>query len=728
MNTDTSFLRTRVARRIVVLFFLCALLPSSALAIVAFSYVTSQLSANGRERLEEIGRLTKDALLERLTSLQTNVGILASGIASGVPMGLSDSTLSARFVAASLQLDGRSPTAVLGTPRLPPQPEDDVRQQLRAGATVLQSEDGSGVMEAAEIVIGRALDLTNPDKGILWAEIDPAYLATGGEFLPRQTELCVFNAAKRPLYCSPPVSEVSEAILDRINVEIASRPIGEADRGHFEWSHQGEQYMAWYQSVYLRAWSASDWTIVISEPKAVVLAGRADFWKFFIRVVVLALLVVMLASYVQIRKSMAPLIELQSGTRRIAHRDFGSQVRVSSGDEFEDLANSFNEMAGTLHKQFNALTAINEIDRAVLAALNIETIVDTILSSTQRVMACDGLSVGLAVPNGDGQWKLAAIAASSDEKVVRDIRISARVVEQFRAHPGHLWLDGEEPRPSYIDISLFNARGISSFLTLPIYMQEQLAGVIALGYRTKPVFSDEDMVQARQLADQVAVALSNTRLIEELDALKVGALTAFANTIDAKSHWTSGHSERVTKTSLLVGQQLGLTEKELEIINRGGLLHDIGKIGIPPEILDKPAKLTPEERQVMQDHVTVGARILEPIAAYADVIPIVLRHHERFAGGGYPDGLVGEEIDFYARVLAVGDVYDAVTSSRPYRSGMPKREAIALIERESGSHFDPTVVDAFLAVVRQPQIDVTEAAAPVYRPVDATMPQVVQPR
>ena len=725
MNIDTSFLRTRVARRIVALFFLCALLPSSVLAVIAFGYVTSQLNTNGRERLEEIGRLTKDAVLERTTSLQTNVGILASGIAGGLPTGPSDTTLSARFVAASVQRDGRSPTAVLGNPRFSPQPDDSIRRQLRLGATVLQSEDSSDAMDRPGILMGRALDLTDPDKGILWAEIDPAYLATGGEFLPRQTELCVFNAAKRPLYCSLPTSE---AILDRLNVEIASRLIGEAERGHFEWTYQGEQYMAWYQSVYLRAWAAPDWTIVISEPKAVVLAGRQDFWKFFSRVVILALLVVVLASYVQIRKSMAPLVELQSGTRRIAQRDFGSQVQVSSGDEFEDLANSFNEMAGTLRKQFSALTAINEIDRAVLAALNIETIVDTILSATQRVMACDGLSVGLAVPNGDGQWKLAAIAASSDEKVVRDVRISARVAEQFRANPSHVWLDGEEPKPSYVDVSLFDARGISSFLALPIFMQEQLAGVIALGYRTKPVFSDEDMVQARQLADQVAVALSNTRLIEELDALNVGALTALARTIDAKSPWTSGHSERVTKTSLLVGQQLGLTEKELEIINRGGLLHDIGKIGIPAEILDKPARLNPEEWQVMRDHVTVGARILEPIAAYADVIPIVLRHHEQFGGGGYPDGLVGEEIDFYARILAVGDVYDAVTSARPYRTGMPQPKAVDLIAHQSGTHFDPSCVDAFLAVMKQSPLDVTEAVVPLYRPVDSAMPQVAQPR
>ncbi len=218
------------------------------------------------------------------------------------------------------------------------------------------------------------------------------------------------------------------------------------------------------------------------------------------------------------------------------------------------------------------------------------------------------------------------------------------------------------------------------------------------------------------MADQVAVALSNTRLIDELDALNVGALTALARTIDAKSPWTAGHSERVTRTTLRVARKMGLGEDELEVINRGGLLHDIGKIGIPAEILDKPAALNEEEMQVMRDHVTVGARILEPIAAYSDVIPIVLRHHERFDGSGYPDGIAGEEIAFHARVLAAGDVYDALTSHRPYRSGMRSADAVAWIVEQSGAHFDPEVVKAFVAVMSEPERTAGESAVPLYRP------------
>ncbi len=146
------------------------------------------------------------------------------------------------------------------------------------------------------------------------------------------------------------------------------------------------------------------------------------------------------------------------------------------------------------------------------------------------------------------------------------------------------------------------------------------------------------------------------------------------------------------------------------------MLHDIGKIGIPAEILDKPAALNKEEMQVMRDHVTVGARILEPIAAYSDVIPIVLWHHERWDGTGYPDRIPGEEIDFHARLLAAGDVYDALTSPRPYRSGMPPGDAIAWIADQSGSHFDPEVVKAFMAVMSEKPITSPSRATPLYRP------------
>ncbi|MEZ5285017.1 MAG: HD-GYP domain-containing protein [Vicinamibacterales bacterium] len=191
------------------------------------------------------------------------------------------------------------------------------------------------------------------------------------------------------------------------------------------------------------------------------------------------------------------------------------------------------------------------------------------------------------------------------------------------------------------------------------------------------------------------------RHVRELEAFSVGAATALARTIDAKSPWTSGHSERVTTMALRIGRAMHLAADDLVILNRGGLLHDIGKLATPPEILDKPGRLTPEERRIIEEHPRNGVRILEPIPDFAPLLPIVLQHHETFDGRGYPDGVAGEAIHPLARVLAVADVYDALRSDRPYRSGMPLAEVVTFIQERSGTQFDPVVVEAFMQVAAQ---------------------------
>jgi putative nucleotidyltransferase with HDIG domain len=243
--------------------------------------------------------------------------------------------------------------------------------------------------------------------------------------------------------------------------------------------------------------------------------------------------------------------------------------------------------------------------------------------------------------------------------------------------------------------------GIKSFLVLPIFLKERLSAIIRLGYITPPAFIQDDLDQTRQLADQMAVALSNATLIKELNQLNYGTLTALARAIDAKSPWTAGHSERVTEWALKIGNVLGFSPKELDVLHRGGLLHDTGKVGTPAIILDKPGKLTDEEMKSMKDHVHIGARILEPIAAYAEVMPIVLQHHEWFDGTGYPYGISGEAIHLYARIFALADYFDAMTSDRPYRSGMDRKRVIESIKQEAGHQFDPKVVQAFLEVIAQ---------------------------
>jgi putative nucleotidyltransferase with HDIG domain len=721
MKMDWSFLKTRVARRIFLLFFVCALVPILIAAGYSYWRVSRELNEQSRERVTQTLRATDGAIFERLLFLNAQLDGLAATLPDRPdlrgPLGPEDvdTLLTRRFIGGGVMSNSGLLPPLFGTLATPPPVTEADRRFMGSGRPLLTT---SGDSTNPLIFMGRLVIPEIPNGAILWGQLSPIYLFAAGEdhpALPADMEICVFDHADRPLYC--PV-EHAAPLGEQLTVTTAARATTPEDRGEFGWGDAGEEYAAGYKTIFLRTQYGSEgWILVLSESKDTVLQPMSEFRKSFPFAILLVVLVVLAVSNFQIKKSMDPLLSLRDGTRRIAKRDFDTPVEVTSGDEFEDLATSFNSMAGRLRSQFNTLTALNEIDHVVLSAQDIDEIIDTVLSGTRRVLPCDGLSVSVLSGTGArAKWRLVAVASRDDEQIRHDIEISDEEEVELRANQNHLVVQGGPGSRSYLVISPFTTGGISSFLVLPIFLKGDLSAVIALGYVSRPAFGEDDLNQARQMADQVAVALSNTRLIDELDALNVGALTALARTIDAKSPWTAGHSERVTTTSLKVARQMGLGDDELERINRGGLLHDIGKIGIPADILDKPAALNEEEMQVMRDHVTVGARILEPIAAYADVIPIVLRHHERWDGSGYPDGLAGENIDFLARLLAAGDVYDALTSHRPYRTGMPHAEAVGWVAEQSGTHFDPKVVTAFLDVMADPNETAADAASPVYRP------------
>lgn len=203
----------------------------------------------------------------------------------------------------------------------------------------------------------------------------------------------------------------------------------------------------------------------------------------------------------------------------------------------------------------------------------------------------------------------------------------------------------------------------------------------------------ESSAQYQANLHQKELLLTTTEALEQLD---VGTLTALARAIDAKSTWTSGHSERVTTLALQIGKAMGLSSAELRILHRGGLLHDIGKIGTPNPILDKPGSLDREELRIMREHVKTGVRILEPVPCFRELLPIVGQHHEWFDGSGYPLGLRGENISLLARILAVADCYDALASDRPYRKGLASGEVIKILQQRSGTQFDPKVMQVFL--------------------------------
>ena len=186
---------------------------------------------------------------------------------------------------------------------------------------------------------------------------------------------------------------------------------------------------------------------------------------------------------------------------------------------------------------------------------------------------------------------------------------------------------------------------------------------------------------------------------QKLEQAYLDMIQTLRYTVEAKDPYTRGHSDRVSEFSVLIGEKLGLSEEQIKILRIGGLFHDIGKIGIPDSILLKTDKLSDDEYSEIKNHPSIGAHILGAASIFKDIIPIVKHHHERFDGRGYPSGLQGEEIPFLARIAAVADTFDAMTSKRSYRDALDIQYVKDEIQRCKGTQFDPQIADAFLDIL-----------------------------
>lgn len=218
-------------------------------------------------------------------------------------------------------------------------------------------------------------------------------------------------------------------------------------------------------------------------------------------------------------------------------------------------------------------------------------------------------------------------------------------------------------------------------------------------YIKKPWDPEELKNTVRRALESYQLNIDNQKLTIELKELFSGTINAITEALDAKDKYTYGRSKRVTKYSLEIGKRLGLSDSELSELELAGLLHDIGMIGIPENILNKEGELTNDEYDVIKAHSPKGVKILENIRQLENVVVIIKHHHEKYNGKGYPDKLSGELIPLGARIIAVSDAYDGMVSDRPYRKGMPHDKAISIIGKDAGTHFDPIVVEAFKDII-----------------------------
>jgi putative nucleotidyltransferase with HDIG domain len=687
MKKGISFIHSRFARRIFALFVLCSLLPVSLLALLSLHRVSAWLQEESRDRLHQVGKNAGMTVMEGLTLIQEELESMAATPWNGsLPASGRGRDKRFRAVAVMRYDSGRG--------MIP-----DIHHRLSPSEISHLDAGHPLIIAAADLSAGAPIHMVTaanrnlPQGTVLVGEINTGYLWTlVGYTVPSTVDICILGPTGKTLFATgttpPPLPPL---VLARLRG---------ASTGQFQWNGKDEKFLVNYWSLFLKpAFHTDAWTVVAVQSRRDSMGPARSFSFTFLLVVLLSIFVVIFVSSVLIRRNLVPLAILREGAGRLSRGDFDSRVEIASGDEFEDLAFSFNDMSEQIGKQFTRLSAMGRLVQSILEAHDREKIAEIVMSNFRHSVPCQWLGISLAnsdiplrvttyynyassgLPGGYGQY---------------DSQLSEKEVETLHSTKVSMHVKGTQRFTSLL--SPLAAEGEGEFLLFPISIKDRFLGLLVLGYRTPPEQAREEIARTRQIADEIANSLDNVRLIEELNSLNWGTIEALANAVDAKSPWTAGHSERVTMLAMEIGREMGISGRDLDLLHWGGLFHDMGKIGVPEEILDKPGKLTDEEFALIKKHPGKGAEILAPIRSYHEAIPIVAQHHERFDGLGYPQGLSGEDISMGARILAVADVFDALYSDRPYRQGWEINKVISYLEENAGRNFDPEVVKAFLRI------------------------------
>ncbi len=246
---------------------------------------------------------------------------------------------------------------------------------------------------------------------------------------------------------------------------------------------------------------------------------------------------------------------------------------------------------------------------------------------------------------------------------------------------------------------------VSSFVICPLMASEGMIGILGADrYLSHIKIEQKDIDDLAIFANTIAETLHKARLKEEIETSYLNTVKALVRAIEEKDAYTRGHSERVAELTVLIGKEIGIGERELELMRLACLLHDVGKIGISETIVKSPNPLTKQEYDIIKQHPIKGAEIVRPVSFLKDHLHVIRHHHERYDGRGYPDGLSGSSIPLGAQIVGVADAYDAITSTRPYRKGAPPAEAAQRIYAERGAQFAPAVVDAFKRIFERNEI------------------------
>lgn len=349
------------------------------------------------------------------------------------------------------------------------------------------------------------------------------------------------------------------------------------------------------------------------------------------------------------------------------------------------------------NKKINKMSKLYDIGKKITSNIKIKKLIEEIMEIVKKEMDAEASSLYLIDKEKEELWFEVALGDKSNE--VKEIRLKlGEGVAGWVAKEGEtLNLKDVNSDPRFRkDIGEKIEFRQKAMLTMPVkYMAETIGVIQIINKKNGGAFTNEDEELLSGMCSQIAIALENAKLYQATKDQFVESIMSLAGAIDAKDAYTNGHSKRVTEYSLSIGREMGLSDESLEDLEFMAILHDVGKIGIRDAILNKQAMLDDDEFAIMKSHTKIGAKIMEEMRSLRNLAIGAKYHHEKFDGTGYYEGLKQDEIPFEARIIAVADAYDAMTTDRPYRKGLTHEAAVDEIKRCSGSHFDPAVAEAF---------------------------------
>lgn len=360
-------------------------------------------------------------------------------------------------------------------------------------------------------------------------------------------------------------------------------------------------------------------------------------------------------------------------------------------------------------RKFNKI--LSDVGRAISSSLDLEEVVVMVLRESMKALRADNASLFLMDESLGHLVLVKARGFSADEignikllgsweVINKELVVKKRSIIANDVHHNRIFKSQHLPFSN-------EKLPIRSFLAVPLVKDKAIIGALIIGNRYRPghKFNRDDQKLLAALSNHVAIALQNAQFYQRLNDLFISTVKALVRAMEAKDYYTRGHSERVMKYSMAIGKEMDLPDEDLENLKLASILHDVGKIGIKENILLKPGRLTSKQREAIEKHSQIGKSIVETIIDSEKIIPGIVEHHERFDGSGYPNHIKGRQISLQGRIIAVADVYDALTTDRPYQKRYKPEKVYSEIIKSSSHHFDPDVVKAFTrSFSKYPQI------------------------